>query len=93
MGVHLYHLKLKIEKWGLVVVFFGSSGQDSDDVPTGVSGDALPVAPHPTDYDHRSASRHRPALFCVKRVPPFFMACDHRAWIQSRRRLTASSVV
>ena len=33
--------------------------------PTGISGDALPVAPRPTDSDHRSVSRHRPALFCV----------------------------
>ena len=63
------------EKWWMATLVFSGPGQHRDDFPTRVSGDTLPAAPHSTDSDHRSASRHRPALICVRRSSPF-TGCD-----------------
>ena len=51
----LTYINLKTEKW-FFATLFGGPGRDSDDVPTGVSGDTPPVAPVSTESDRRFVS-------------------------------------
>ena len=67
---HCSYIKnlLKRKKLRLVTLL-GRARSCHDDDLAGVSGDNRPVAPHSTDSDHRSASRHHPALRCIF-IPP-----------------------
>ena len=58
----------KKEKWSATFLVALGACCNADD-STGVSGDNRPVAPHSTDSDHRSASRHHPALRCISISP------------------------